>query len=108
MARPIRTSTDLQLLAAAVAGAVTFALAATATASEHKGKEKCYGIAKAGENACHAANGIHTCAGKASKDRAGQDWMLVEIGQCGTLGGKTQPYDEAAAPVRAPPEKKGG
>ena len=96
-----------QALSAAVAGAVAFCLS-PAAASEHKGKEKCYGIAKAGENACHAANGIHSCAGKASSSNAGHDWLLVEIGSCVAKGGKTQPYDAAAAPPKTPPEKKGG
>ena len=96
-----------QALCAAVAGAAAFCLT-PAAASEHKGKEKCYGIAKAGENACHAANGSHSCAGKASSSNAGHDWMLVEIGSCVDKGGKTQPYDAAAAPSKTPLVKKGG
>lgn len=96
-----------QALSAIVTAALAVCLA-PAAAREHRGKEKCYGVAQAGENACHAANGGHSCAGKASKSHGGQDWLLIEIGSCAAMGGKTQPYDEAAAPPSAPPEKKGG
>jgi uncharacterized membrane protein len=71
--------------------------------AEHKGREKCYGIAKAGENAC--ANGIHTCAGKATRDRSGQDWALVEIGTCIRMGGRTEPFSEPDVPP-APSDRK--
>ena len=37
-------------------------------ASDLPGKEKCYGIAKAGKNDCAAANGSHSCAGQAKAE----------------------------------------
>ena len=104
---PTQRHVSSQTLATAGACAVSFCLS-PAAASDHKGKEKCYGIAKAGENACHAADGSHSCAGKASSSNAGHDWMLVELGTCVAKGGKTQPFDAAAAPPNTPPEKKGG
>ena len=49
-------------------------------------KEKCYGIAKAGQNDCGTAR--HTCAGKATKDKAPDEWKYVAKGSCEKIGGK--------------------
>src|SRR5689334_15404570 len=58
---------NAKLLHAAVAALVAVGLAQPAQAQD-KDKEKCYGIAKAGQNDCGTA--AHTCAGKAKKDNA--------------------------------------
>ena len=50
--------------------------------------EKCYGIAKAGQNDCGTAQ--HTCAGKAKKDNAADEWKYVAKGTCEKLGGKSK------------------
>jgi uncharacterized membrane protein len=64
------------------------ALAGTAQAADEKGKEKCYGVAKAGKNDC-AANG-HSCAGQAKKDRDAKEWIYVPTGTCERIvGGST-------------------
>ena len=52
-------------------------------------KEKCYGIAKAGQNDCGTAK--HTCAGKSTKDNAPDEWKYVAKGTCEKLGGQTTP-----------------
>ena len=46
-------------LAAAVAGAVSMAAMTIPSTASAEGKEKCYGVAKAGENGCHNAAGTH-------------------------------------------------
>src|SRR3954468_18032814 len=62
-------------LAILVGGAVTAAcLAQPGLTAEPKGKEKCYGIAKAGENGCAAANGSHACGGLSRVSYSGQEW----------------------------------
>lgn len=77
-------------LASAVAGVVALGLAASAAAQDKGGeREKCYGIAKAGQNDCGTA--AHTCAGKATRDNAPDDWKYVPKGTCEKLGGKKQP-----------------
>lgn len=50
-----------------------------------EGFEKCSGIAKAGQNDC-AANG-HSCAGKAKKDGAANEWVYVPTGTCDKIVG---------------------
>lgn len=61
------------------------ALAGDASASG----DKCYGVAKAGQNDC-AANG-HSCAGQAKKDNDPNEWKHMPKDQCEKMGGKTTP-----------------
>ena len=49
--------------------------------------EKCYGIAKAGQNDCASRNGSHSCAGQASSYNSPYDWNYVAKGTCLQLGG---------------------
>ncbi|SFW75764.1 BufA1 family periplasmic bufferin-type metallophore [Luteibacter sp. UNCMF366Tsu5.1] len=46
-----------------------------------KPMEKCYGVAKAGQNDCAAGPGT-SCAATAKKDYQGNAWVLVEKGTC--------------------------
>lgn len=62
--------------AAMVAGAATTASAQT--------KEKCYGVALAGQNDCAAGPGT-TCAGTAKVDFQGNSFKLVDAGTCLTI-----------------------
>ena len=48
-----------------------------------KDKEKCYGVAKAGQNDCAAGPGT-TCAGTSKVDYQGNAWKLVAKGTCTT------------------------
>ncbi len=75
------------IVSSALAGLIALASAGSALAAE-KGKEKCYGIAKAGQNDCASASGTHSCAGQASKDNASDEWNYVAKGTCDKLGGK--------------------
>lgn len=74
-----------ELLAAA---ALTALLAAPALAEDaKKEREKCYGIAKAGKNACASKDGSHSCAGQAKIDNDPNEWVFVEAGTCEEKGG---------------------
>jgi uncharacterized membrane protein len=82
-------SSNDKILHAAFAGLLAIGLAQSAAAQDEKGdKEKCYGVAKAGQNDCGTAH--HTCAGKAKKDNAADEWKYVAKGTCEKLGGKTK------------------
>ena len=78
-----------KLLQSAVAGVLALGMAQSASAQDAKGaaKEKCYGVAKAGQNDCGTAR--HSCAGKAAKDSAPDEWKYVPKGTCAALGGTT-------------------
>ena len=74
----------------ALAGLIAFGLAhAAEDKSAQQATEKCYGVAKAGQNDCGTAS--HTCAGKAKKDNAPDEWKCVPKGTCEKIGGKTHP-----------------
>ena len=87
-------STRNALLRSALAGVLALALAPEVHAQgQGQGKaaekEKCYGIAKAGQNDCGTAK--HTCAGKSTKGNAPDEWKYVAKGTCAQLGGSTSP-----------------
>jgi uncharacterized membrane protein len=52
--------------------------------------EKCYGVAKAGQNDCQTAS--HSCAGTATADSQGDSWIYLPAGSCQKItGGSSQP-----------------
>jgi uncharacterized membrane protein len=55
-------------------------------------RERCYGISKAGGNAC--ANARHSCAGRATVDRQSDEWKMVAAGTCEKIGGHLKSSDE--------------
>ncbi len=78
------------ILQTAVAGILAIGLAQAANAEgSNASKEKCYGIAKAGQNDCGTAR--HTCAGKSTRDKSPEDWKYVPKGTCASAGGRTSP-----------------
>jgi uncharacterized membrane protein len=81
-------------IAAALASALASSLAlAHQPGPAPQGQERCYGVAKAGENHCANLRGTHDCAGQATKDFAVDEWKLVPAGTCRQLKG----YSEAEA-----------
>ncbi|MRX11886.1 DUF2282 domain-containing protein [Pseudoduganella sp. FT25W] len=74
------------LIAAALA---TVCAAQVGTAAAADDKEKCYGVAKAGQNDC--ATSAHSCAGQAKTDKGADEWKFVPKGTCEKAGGKTTP-----------------
>jgi uncharacterized membrane protein len=83
-------STNRKIVQSAVAGLLALGVAQSSQAQDAKAdQEKCYGIAKAGQNDCGTAH--HTCAGKAKKDKQPDEWKYVAKGTCEKLGGKTKP-----------------
>jgi uncharacterized membrane protein len=77
---------------AALAGILALGLAAASASAqpvapkpEH---EKCYGVAKGGQNDCGTAK--HACAGLGAKaDKDPNEWKYVPKGTCEKMGGKT-------------------
>jgi uncharacterized membrane protein len=77
-------ATALATLCATSAGIA----AADPAAMTKSSQEKCFGIAKAGQNDCAAANGSHSCAGQSKADLGAHDWKYVAKGTCEKVGGK--------------------
>ncbi len=77
------------LIAAALASVCAIsASSASAHDEEKKETEKCYGVAKAGQNDCASADGSHSCAGQAKTDKDANEWKKVAKGTCEKAGGK--------------------
>ncbi|WP_024301608.1 DUF2282 domain-containing protein [Pseudogulbenkiania sp. MAI-1] len=83
-------NTTRTLIASALGAVVALGTLAAAPASAAE-KEKCYGIAKAGQNDCASAAGTHSCAGQAKVDKDPNDWKYVAKGSCEKMGGMMQP-----------------
>ncbi|MBK8908651.1 MAG: DUF2282 domain-containing protein [Rhodospirillales bacterium] len=86
--------------ALAFAGALiaATALSAGAAHADEAGKEKCYGVALAGQNDCAAGPGT-SCAGTSTVDYQGNAWKLVDAGNCLEIGGSLTPREGNEAPV---------
>ncbi len=73
------------LIYSAITGLLALSLSAPpALAAE----EKCFGVAKAGQNACNSNASKHACAGQAKIDNDPSDYTLLPSGTCKKLGGK--------------------
>ncbi|OYO26482.1 DUF2282 domain-containing protein [Janthinobacterium sp. PC23-8] len=92
------------LVAAALAGlcASSAASAADHAAGAAGDKEKCYGVAKAGQNDCASSDGAHSCAGQAASDKLPTEWAYVAKGTCEQAGGALKPVKagKKAAPAK--------
>lgn len=77
---------------AATAAAVLSLMAVSAPTVAQE-KEKCFGIAKAGQNDCASSFGTHSCAGQSKVDMDKTEWKYVSKGTCKDLKGLS--LDEA-------------
>ena len=81
-----------QIVSSALASVLALGLVGS-VAAQDKGKEKCFGIAKAGQNDCANTSGSHSCAGQSKVDMAPDEWKYVAKGTCKEMKGMTA--DEA-------------
>ena len=77
--------TQRAMIAAAAAAVMSLSMVAVPAAAQEK--EKCYGIAKAGQNDCANLAGSHSCAGQSKLDEDKGEWKYVAAGTCKTLNG---------------------
>ena len=84
------------MIAAAAASLLSTVLVATPAVAQDK--EKCYGIAKAGQNDCANLSGSHSCAGQSKVSDDAGEWKYVAKGSCKGMKGMTA--DEAKAKVK--------
>lgn len=74
------------VLQAALAGVIAVGACGLAQAADPN-QEKCFGVAKAGQNDCANLAGTHSCAGQSKVDKDPGEWKLVPKGTCADLGG---------------------
>lgn len=63
-------------------------VASTSATAADESKEKCFGVAKAGQNDCGSKTSKHSCAGQSKMDNDPNDFKLVPKGTCESMGGK--------------------
>jgi uncharacterized membrane protein len=87
------------IASSALASVLALGLLSGAQAADEKAasKEKCYGIAKAGQNDCANLSGTHSCAGQNKTDNGADEWRYVAKGSCAKLGGKSDEEVKQAA-----------
>lgn len=86
------------VVSSAFAAALALGLVGQAAAQDKTAKEKCYGIAKAGQNDCANLSGSHSCAGQAKVDKSPEEWKYVAKGTCAKAGGLSA--EEAKAKMK--------
>ena len=91
------------MIAAAAASLLSTLLVATPAVAQEK--EKCYGIAKAGQNDCANLAGTHSCAGQAKVSDDAGEWKYVAKGTCAGMKGMTA--DQAKMKAKPMMDKKG-
>lgn len=74
-----------KIVSIATLTAMVTSIAIMPAAAEDTGKEKCYGVAKAGKNDC--ASGKVSCAGSSKIDSDGEAFIAVPKGLCERLVG---------------------
>jgi uncharacterized membrane protein len=84
------------VIATAAASLMSLALMAGPAAAAEK--EKCFGIAKAGQNDCASISGVHSCAGQSKVDMDKGEWKYVAKGTCKDMKGLSM--DEAKAMMK--------
>jgi uncharacterized membrane protein len=77
------------IISSALASALALGLVGQASA-QAKEKEKCFGIAKAGQNDCANLSGSHSCAGQAKADMGADEWKYVAKGTCKDMKGLSE------------------
>jgi uncharacterized membrane protein len=75
------------IASSALASVLALGLLGHANAADEKAKEKCFGVAKAGQNDCANLSGTHSCAGQSKADKGADEWKYVAKGTCKDMGG---------------------
>jgi len=93
-------------ITAAAASLMSLAMLSSPALAQNAAKEKCYGIAKAGQNDCANLAGTHSCAGQAKVDNDKGEWKYVAAGTCKQMNGLTM--EEAKGSMKKKDDMKKG
>ena len=75
------------LFASAAAALLSTVLVSNTAMAQDAAKEKCFGIAKAGQNDCANLSGSHSCAGQSKGSDDKGEWKYVAKGTCASMKG---------------------
>jgi len=84
------TKTD-RMIRSAISGLLVLGVTGIALEAQAAKTEKCFGVAKKGQNDCGTSE--HACSGHAAKDNDPNEWKSVPEGTCEKLGGKLAAAD---------------
>ena len=79
------------LITTAISGLLALGITATVSSTYAADEEKCFGVAKAGQNACNSNPSMHACAGHSKIDNDPNDFIPLPRGSCVKIGGKLEP-----------------
>jgi len=79
------------LITTAITGLLALGISAAAGSAYAADEEKCFGVAKAGQNACNSNVSKHSCAGHSKIDNDPSDFIPLPKGSCLKIGGKLEP-----------------
>lgn len=93
-------------LYSALVAAVSISVAQADSSSSDSDREKCYGVAKGGENDCAGTSEDgekQSCPGWSEKDNDPYAWSYVPKGKCLQMGGSYHP--PALPPKKSQPQE---
>jgi uncharacterized membrane protein len=81
------------LITTAITSLLAFGITATVTSANAADEERCWGVTKAGQNACNSNPSQHACAGHSKVDNDPGDFISLPKGSCLKIGGKLEPAE---------------
>jgi uncharacterized membrane protein len=84
-------SSQQKMISTAITTLLALGIASASNAVSAAETEKCFGVAKAGQNGCNSNANQHGCAGHSKVDNDPNDQMPVPKGTCLKMGGKLTP-----------------
>ena len=76
-----------QFIKTAASSLLALGIVAAVPASHAASMDKCFGVAKAGQNDCSGLSGLHSCKGTATTSYDPGDFKVVPTGTCTKMGG---------------------
>jgi uncharacterized membrane protein len=85
------------LIHTAITGLFALGLTTASGLVQAADQEKCFGVAKAGQNACNSNPNQHACAGHAKIDKDPSDFVALPKGSCLKIGGMLEAEGKKSA-----------
>lgn len=79
------------LIITAITSLFALSVIATSASVYAAEEENCWGVAKAGQNACNSNKSRHSCAGHSRIENDPNDFIPLPKGSCLKIGGKLKP-----------------
>lgn len=85
------------LITTAITALLALGVAVSSGSAYAAEEEKCWGVAKAGQNACNSNKSKHSCAGHSKIDNDPNDFIPLPKGSCLKIGGMLEPAGDKGA-----------